>query len=102
MSKLNSRCYFLFTFFFLLLAATRLQAAPVDVNTADAETLAQALTGIGAKTAAAIVAHRKEHGRFTVPEDLLKVKGIGPKLLERNKQDILIGNGNTGKAAGKR
>ena len=94
MSKLNPRCYFLAVLFALLMAATRLQAAPVDVNTADAETLAQALTGVGAKTAAAIVTHRKEHGPYTAPEDLLKVKGIGPKLLERNKQDILIGNGN--------
>ena len=53
-------------------------AAAVDVNTADAETLADRLIGIGAAKAKAIVAYRNQHGPFAGPEDLLAVKGIGP------------------------
>lgn len=65
-------------------------AAPVDVNSADANTLAEALNGVGPKIAAAIVSYRKEHGPYKSVDDLLKVKGIGPKILERNKNDILL------------
>ena len=68
-------------------------AAPVDVNTADAAALAEALKGVGAKTAAEIVSHRKAHGPFRNPDDLLEVKGIGKKTLDLNRADILIGDG---------
>ena len=65
-------------------------AAPVDINRADAAAIAAALQGIGPKKAAAIVAHRRRHGPFRRLEDLLQVKGIGPKLLERNRHLIRI------------
>ena len=68
-------------------------AAPVDVNTADAAALAEALKGVGAKTAAEIVSHRRAHGPFRIPEVLLEVKGIGKKTLDLNRADILIGDG---------
>lgn len=66
-------------------------AAPVDVNSADAQSLSDALMGIGPAIAKAIVDYRAENGPFTGVEDLLKVKGVGPKTLERNKEDIIIG-----------
>lgn len=53
---------------------------PLDLNRATAEELDQ-LPGIGPTTAAAIVAHREEHGAFTVVEGLLDVPGIGPAKL---------------------
>jgi len=65
-------------------------AAPVNVNSADAQSLSDALTGIGPAIAAAIVDYRKEHGPFTNVDDLLNVKGVGPKTLERNRKDIII------------
>ncbi len=48
---------------------------PVNINTADAETLDK-LPGIGPAKAAAILEYRKTHGFFRVPEDLMKVPGI--------------------------
>jgi len=63
----------------------------VDVNTADARTLAQALDGIGLSKAEAIVAYRSQHGPFETLEDLAKVDGIGPHLIEKNRESILFG-----------
>ncbi|MFK8016820.1 MAG: ComEA family DNA-binding protein [Gammaproteobacteria bacterium] len=65
-------------------------AGPVNVNTADAATLAQELKGVGMAKAEAIVAYRSEHGPFTDLADLAQVKGIGVKLLEQNEQNVLL------------
>lgn len=53
---------------------------PLDINTATAEELAT-LPGIGEKRAGDIVAYRKEHGPFRIPEDITKVPGIGESTL---------------------
>jgi competence protein ComEA len=53
---------------------------PVDLNHATIEEL-DTLPGIGPITAGAIVEYREAHGPFTSPEDLLQVRGIGPKKL---------------------
>ena len=62
----------------------------VNINTADAATLASVLDGVGLKKAEAIVAHREEHGRFDSPEDLVRVKGIGEATVRRNADKIRI------------
>lgn len=54
----------------------------VDVNTADVAELTE-IPGIGPKTAEAIVAYRKDVGQFKTLEDLIEVKGIGLKKLEK-------------------
>jgi len=59
-----------------LLAANFAMAVPVNVNSADADTIADALAGIGPKTAEKIVSYRQANGSFTRAEDLLMVKGI--------------------------
>lgn len=59
-------------------------AAKVNLNAADAETLARELVGIGASKAQAIVAHRDAHGPFATVDELLEVKGIGAAILEKN------------------
>lgn len=64
-------------------------AQKVNVNTADAAQLASALSGVGEKKAQLIVAWRKENGPFKSLDDLGKIKGFGPKLIERNK-DIIV------------
>ena len=64
----------------------------VNVNTADAVTLAENLNGIGTAKAQAIIEYRKLHGNFTGVDDLIKVKGIGSKLVERNSAVISFGN----------
>ena len=57
-------------------------SAPLDVNAASVADL-EALPGIGPVLAGRIVEYRQMHGRFQRVEDLLEVKGIGPRLLER-------------------
>ena len=75
----------------LLLAAYPAQAEQrVNINTADAQTIASVLNGVGLKKAEAIVSYREANGRFDAPADLTKVKGIGPGILARNEGRIAI------------
>jgi competence protein ComEA len=75
-----------------LVAATLLAqvaiAGPVDVNTADAKTLARELQGIGMAKAEAIVTYREKNGPFKSADDLAKVKGLGKKLVDQNKSNL--------------
>lgn len=65
-------------------------AGPVNVNKADAETIARELLGVGPSKARAIVEYRETNGPFESVNDLLKVQGIGPKVLEDNRKNILL------------
>ena len=73
-----------------LLAPVLVLAGPVNVNTADAETISRELKGIGQAKAQAIVDFREANGAFTAPEELLQVKGIGTRVLADNQGDIII------------
>lgn len=64
--------------------------AKVNINSASAEDLAEILTGVGPAKAAAIVAHREEHGPFKAVEDLVNVKGIGEATLDKNRDRISL------------
>jgi competence protein ComEA len=66
-------------------------AGPVDINTADAATIARELNGIGESRAKAIVEFREKNGRFATPDDVLKVSGIGPQVLKLNRDNIRTG-----------
>ena len=72
----------------LALLGTTALAGPVNVNTADARTLAKELEGIGLSKAGAIVAYRSQHGPFSSIAELAKVKGIGARTLEINRRNI--------------
>lgn len=61
-------------------SATGTPAGPLDLNTATAADLEE-LPGIGPATAAAIVEHRQQQGRFRSVDDLLEVRGIGEAKL---------------------
>ena len=83
--------------FYFLLFTTLLAMLPagfafaqVDINHADARTLAESLDGVGLVKAEAIVAYRKAHGPFRKPEDLTRVQGIGAKTVEANREAIVI------------
>ena len=65
-------------------------AGPVNVNSADAESIAAELKGVGLSKAKAIVEYRKKHGPFRSAEDLTLVKGIGERTLDLNKADIKV------------
>lgn len=63
-------------------------ADPVNVNTADARTIAKELKGIGVARAQAIVAYRNQHGPFKSPDDLGLVNGIAQKVIDQNRANI--------------
>jgi competence protein ComEA len=65
-------------------------AGPVDINRADASTLAKELEGVGSSRAQAIVQYREKNGPFKKADDLLNVKGIGDKVLEQNRANIRL------------
>lgn len=74
----------------VLLAPQALLAGPVNVNSADAETLARELTGIGPALAEAIIREREQNGVFSSPEDLMRVRGVGDRIVEMNREHILV------------
>ena len=77
-----------FLLFFTGLAAA---ADAVDINSADAATLMKALKGVGPDKASAIISYREQHGRFKTADQLAEVKGIGKKLVEMNREVIIVG-----------
>jgi competence protein ComEA len=74
----------------LLLGSAAALAGPVNINTADAPTLAAELNGVGPALAQAIVEDREAHGKFASPEALMRVKGVGQHILDENKGNILV------------
>lgn len=74
----------------LLLGAGAAWAGPVNINKADAKTLAKELDGVGPAKAEAIVKYRTEKGPFKSAADLGKVDGVGPAILEANKSNIKV------------
>jgi competence protein ComEA len=74
----------------MLLSSLSAFAGPVNINTADAQTLAAELTGVGPALADAIVRDRAENGTFDSPEALTRVKGIGARIVEMNRENIRV------------
>lgn len=62
----------------------------VNINSADAETLASVLTGIGIKRAKALVEYRITHGPFQSVDELQNVKGIGMSIIQKNRDKIRL------------
>jgi competence protein ComEA len=77
----------------MFLCSGALQAGPVNINTADAATLAKELSGVGLKRAEAIVEYRQKHGPFKSADELALVKGIGPAAVAKNRELIRIDGG---------
>jgi competence protein ComEA len=71
-------------------AVTAQVSAEININTANAELLADALNGVGSAKAEAIVAYRESNGKFLSIDDLALVKGIGAATVERNRSMITV------------
>lgn len=65
-------------------------AEGININTADAGRLAENLHGVGPAKAEAIISYREEEGRFTTPEHLEEVDGIGPQTVSDNREKIRL------------
>lgn len=73
-----------------LLAAVAWGAGMVNINTATAEEIADALKGIGLSKAQAIVEYRESHGAFQHIDELVNVKGIGLRTVDENRDRIQL------------
>jgi len=60
------------------------ETGKVNINTADAGTLASILKGVGLKKAEAIIEYRKTYGPFHNIQELAEVSGIGKSIVEKN------------------
>lgn len=83
----------------LAMPAMSWAATPVNINQANAATIANSLDGIGKTRAEAIVAWREAHGPFKKADDLKQVKGIGKATIERNRSAILLTSGDHAKTS---
>lgn len=74
----------------LTLGGGALANSPVDINSAGAEALAEAIKGVGLKRAEAIVAYRDKNGPFATVDDLAKVQGIGERTVEGSRANLTV------------
>jgi len=70
-------------------AQSQAEHQSVNINSASAQELIL-LNGVGESKAKAIIEYRTSHGQFDSIDDLAKVKGIGTKLVEKNKGLITL------------
>jgi competence protein ComEA len=63
---------------------------PVNLNTATSEQLQQ-VPGIGPATAGKILQMRKTYGPFKSVDDLLAIRGLGAKRLEKMRKYLTVG-----------
>ena len=61
-----------------------ISAAAININTASAEEIADALSGVGMKKAQDIVQYRQDFGAIRNLEDLKKIRGIGEYVVSKN------------------
>ena len=73
-----------------LLAWSAWAAGPININAATAEQIAEALQGVGLSKAQEIVRYREQHGAFKDADELVNVKGIGLRTVDKNRDLILI------------
>lgn len=66
-----------------------LPAQPININTAT-EAQLQRLPRIGPKMAERILAYREAHGAFRSVQDLVRVRGIGPKTLSKLEPYVIV------------
>lgn len=66
-----------------------LRAKRLNINQADEKEL-QSLPGVGPAIAKRITEYRKEHGYFTEPRDIMKVRGIGKATFEKIEKEIRV------------
>lgn len=70
-------------------SSVNIQGDKISLNQANLQQL-QTLNGVGEKKAQAIVEYRQKNGGFKTVDELVNVKGIGPKLLEKNKARLVL------------
>jgi competence protein ComEA len=72
------------------LPMTSFAEAPVNINLATAESLAEALEGVGLAKATRIIEYREAYGPFEQIEELASVQGIGQATIDKNRDAIRL------------
>lgn len=67
----------------------------MNINEANAESLALAIKGVGQKRAEAIIEYREQFGPFRSVDELTQVQGIGDKLLEGSRHNLTVESGDS-------
>lgn len=75
---------------FLLFLSGLAWAGSIDLNSADAEMIADGMVGVGPKKAVEIVRYREANGPFQRLDELTQVKGIGPQTVEQNRGRVVV------------
>ena len=75
---------------FAILASNPVLAEKLNINTADAATIAAELNGVGESRAKEIVKYREQVGKFKTIEELENISGIGMKTIEKNRDKISL------------
>jgi competence protein ComEA len=100
--RFSFRFSLLILFFSLICAPTILAAKkkpparPVNINTATSEELQQ-VPGIGPATAEKILQMRKSYGPFKSVDDLLAIRGLGQKRLDKMRKYLTVGKATASK-----
>ena len=89
-NKISFSIVFISLMVMLSLVAAVASTGKVNINTAGKSQLVT-LKHVGDKIADRIIEYRKAHP-FKAPEDIMKVKGIGQKVFEANKDRIIVKN----------
>jgi len=89
MIRIHSKGLFMIKIVALLMLLVSFLFAVVNVNSANSAQL-QTLKGIGPTKAEEILKYRKSHGVFKTVDELVNVKGIGPKTLEKMKPQLAV------------
>lgn len=69
--------------------STALSGAKININSANLQQLQQ-LNGVGEKKAQAILDYRQQNGKFKNIDELQNIKGIGPKMVEKNRAMLVL------------
>src|SRR5208283_3708508 len=83
-------CFLILSGAATVLAKKKPPAHPINLNSASAAELQQ-VPGIGPSTADKILEMRKSYGAFKSVDDLLAIKGIGPKRLDKMRKYLTVG-----------
>ena len=74
-----------------LMTAFAWAAEQVNINTASAQEIAETLNGVGLSKAEKIVEYRETNGPFRHIDELVNVKGIGLRTVDKNRDAISLG-----------
>ena len=70
------------------IASASILSKKININQANAKTIAAAFNGIGVKRSQAIVEYRKAHGVFNSLDELSLVKGISKRFIQKNSEKL--------------